>query len=70
MTGQKVGAIIVPLPGATVDPRAVVAYARDHLADFKVPQFVAIRSDPRPRNPNGKVLKAALRETDFAAPLF
>jgi hypothetical protein len=50
--------------------RAVVAYARDRLADFKVPQFIAVRNDPLPRNPNGKVLKAALRETDFAAPLF
>jgi len=29
-----------------------------------------MRSDPLPRNPNGKVVKAALRETDFAAPLF
>jgi acyl-CoA synthetase (AMP-forming)/AMP-acid ligase II len=70
MMGEKVGAVIVPLPGATVDARAVVAYARDHLADFKVPQFIAVRGDPLPRNPNGKVLKARLRETDFGAPLF
>lgn len=60
----------MPLPGSTVDPLAVVGYAREHLADFKVPQFIAVRSDPLPRNPNGKVVKAALRETDFAAPLF
>jgi long-chain acyl-CoA synthetase len=70
MMGEKVGAVIVPLPGSTVDPLAVVGYAREHLAEFKVPQFIAVRSDPLPRNPNGKVVKAALRETDFAAPLF
>jgi long-chain acyl-CoA synthetase len=70
MMGEKVGAVIVPLPGATVDPGTVVAYAREHLADFKVPQFIAVRDDPLPRNPNGKVLKARLRETDFPAPLF
>jgi len=35
-----------------------------------VPQFIAVRSDPLPRNPNGKVLKAALRKMDFAGPLF
>jgi long-chain acyl-CoA synthetase len=70
MMGEKVGAVIVPLPGATVDPRTVVAYAREHLADFKVPQFIAVRDSPLPRNPNGKVLKAALRGTDFTAPLF
>ncbi len=70
MMGEKVGAVIVPLPGATVDRPAVVAYAREHLADFKVPQFIAVRGDPLPRNPNGKVLKAQLRETGFGTPLF
>jgi long-chain acyl-CoA synthetase len=35
-----------------------------------VPQFVAVRNDPLPRNPNGKVLKAQLRQTDFGGPLF
>ena len=70
MMGEKVGAVIVPLPGAAVDPQAVLAYAREHLAVFKVPQFVAVRNDPLPRNPNGKVLKARLRDTDFGTPLF
>jgi long-chain acyl-CoA synthetase len=65
MMGEKVGAVIVPLPGATVDPAAVVAYAREHLADFKVPQFIAVRPEPLPRNPNGKVLKAPLRDAGF-----
>jgi long-chain acyl-CoA synthetase len=46
----------------------VLAYARDHLADFKVPQYVSVRADPLPRNPGGKVLKASLRkETDWAS---
>jgi long-chain acyl-CoA synthetase len=70
MMGEKVGAVIVPLPGATVDPRTVVAYAREHLADFKVPQFIAVRAEPLPRNPNGKVLKVPLREADFGKALF
>ena len=69
MMGEKVGAVIVPLPGASVDPRAVLSYAREHLADFKVPQFIAVRSQPLPRNPNGKVLKAPLRKTAFGDPL-
>ena len=68
MMGEKVGAVIVPLPGATVDPAAVLAYARDHLADFKVPQFIAVRPEPLPRNPNGKVLKAPLRTAAFEPP--
>ena len=43
-------------------------YARERLADFKVPQFIAVRTEPLPRNPNGKVLKAPLRKTAFDAP--
>ncbi len=70
MMGEKVGAVIVPLPGQAVDPAAVVEHARTQIADFKVPQFVAIRDEPLPRNPNGKVLKGPLRELDFGKPLF
>src|SRR5215472_18941566 len=69
MMGEKVGAVIVPLPGAAVDPAAVVTYAREHLADYKVPQFIAIRPEPLPRNPNGKVLKAPVRKADFGPQL-
>jgi long-chain acyl-CoA synthetase len=70
MMGEKVGAVVVPLPGATVDPKAVVDYALGHLADFKVPQYIAVSATPLPRNPNGKVLKGPLRDSDFGAPLF
>jgi acyl-CoA synthetase (AMP-forming)/AMP-acid ligase II len=59
--GEKVGAVVVPMPGAHLDPAELVAFARDHLADFKIPQFVVVRSEPLPRNPGGKVLKPALR---------
>lgn len=69
MMGEKVGAVIVPLPGATVDPDAVLRHARNILAEFKVPQFIAVADEPLPRNPNGKVLKAALRRTAFWPPL-
>ena len=33
-----------------------------HLADFKVPQYIAIREEPLPRNPAGKLLKGQLRK--------
>jgi acyl-CoA synthetase (AMP-forming)/AMP-acid ligase II len=67
MMGEKVGAVIVPTPGSTVDTDAVLSFARERLADFKVPQFLAVRADPLPRNPSGKVLKPVLRkETDWS----
>ncbi|MGY2066052.1 class I adenylate-forming enzyme family protein [Blastococcus sp. SYSU DS0619] len=66
MMGEKVGAVVVPLPGRALDPADLLAFAREQLADFKVPQFVSVRADPLPRNPGGKVLKPSLRqETDW-----
>jgi long-chain acyl-CoA synthetase len=63
MMGEKVGAVLVPQPGQEFDVEKVVGFARERLADFKVPQFVSVRAEPLPRNPGGKVLKPVLRES-------
>jgi acyl-CoA synthetase (AMP-forming)/AMP-acid ligase II len=69
MMGEKVGAVIVP-SGEDFDPKAVAAYVSERIADFKVPQYIARRHDPLPRNPGGKVLKKQLRdETEWGDPL-
>jgi acyl-CoA synthetase (AMP-forming)/AMP-acid ligase II len=69
MMGEKVGAVIVPA-GDDLDVDAVIDHARERIADFKVPQYVAVRDEPLPRNPGGKVLKKELREeTEWGAPL-
>jgi acyl-CoA synthetase (AMP-forming)/AMP-acid ligase II len=60
--GEKVGAVLVPLPGASIDVPAVLAYLREHIADFKVPQYVAVRGEALPRNPGGKLLKRRIRD--------
>jgi len=70
MMGEKVGAIVVPVPGTNFDTDAFLAHAREHLADFKVPQYVAVRGEVLPRNPGGKVLKPVLRtQTEWGAPV-
>jgi long-chain acyl-CoA synthetase len=70
MMGEKVGVVIVPAAGAQVDVDALLGHSRARLADFKVPQYIALREDPLPRNPGGKVLKAQLRdETEWGKPL-
>jgi acyl-CoA synthetase (AMP-forming)/AMP-acid ligase II len=69
MMGEKVGAVVVPLPGHELDPQELVVFAKERLADFKVPQYVAVRSEPLPRNPGGKVLKPPLREQTDWQPL-
>jgi long-chain acyl-CoA synthetase len=69
MMGEKVGAVIVPA-GDELDVPEVVDHVRERIADFKVPQYVAVRREPLPRNPGGKVLKKQLREeTEWGAPL-
>ncbi len=69
MMGEKVGAIIVPA-GEGFEVDAVIAHVRERIADFKVPQYVALRDEPLPRNPGGKVLKKPLREqTEWGDPL-
>jgi long-chain acyl-CoA synthetase len=68
MMGEKVGAVIVPTPGDTFDVTAVLDYLGAHIADFEIPQYVAVSPAPLPRSPGGKLLKRRLRdETDWSA---
>jgi acyl-CoA synthetase (AMP-forming)/AMP-acid ligase II len=70
MMGEKVGAIVVPKPGHTIEAASVIHFARERLADFKVPQYMVIRAELLPRNPGGKILKKALRQTvEWGRPL-
>jgi long-chain acyl-CoA synthetase len=62
MMGEKVGAVIVPKPGQPIDIDELVAFTKVRLADFKVPQYIVVRSQALPRNAGGKVLKKKLRE--------
>jgi len=57
--GEDIAAVIVLRAGADIEPDAVVAYCREHLADYKVPRRVEIR-DQLPRNATGKVVKTQL----------
>lgn len=59
--GEEVKALVVPKSGVSLDTTAVIAFARQHLAPFKVPKSIGIITTI-PRNPNGKVLRRLLRE--------
>lgn len=70
MMGEKVGAVVVPRPGEKLDPRDLVSFAAKQLADFKLPQYVAVREEPLPRNAGGKILKPVLRkDIEWPSPL-
>jgi acyl-CoA synthetase (AMP-forming)/AMP-acid ligase II len=58
--GEVGAAFVVPTPGVTLGADQVVAYAREHLANFKVPRHVEF-VDVLPTNATGKVLKDELR---------
>jgi long-chain acyl-CoA synthetase len=57
--GQEVHAAVVPSYGAEVDPDAVVAYMKEHVAAYKYPRVVHVSAD-LPLGPSGKVLKREL----------
>jgi acyl-CoA synthetase (AMP-forming)/AMP-acid ligase II len=58
--GESAVAFVVPSAGLEVDEPSVIAWARQNLAGYKVPRRVFVR-DSLPLNPNGKVMKDALR---------
>ncbi|HTX97267.1 MAG TPA: 3-((3aS,4S,7aS)-7a-methyl-1,5-dioxo-octahydro-1H-inden-4-yl)propanoate--CoA ligase FadD3 [Mycobacterium sp.] len=59
--GEVGRAFLVMRPGAELDEQSVIAYTREHLANFKIPRSVRF-VDELPRNAGGKVVKAQLRE--------
>jgi acyl-CoA synthetase (AMP-forming)/AMP-acid ligase II len=59
--GEVGKAFIVLKAGISLDEKTVIAYTREHLANFKTPRSVAF-IDALPRNPGGKVVKPQLRE--------
>ena len=58
--GEVGKAFIVPRPGAAPTPDSIIAWARDAMANYKVPRLVEI-VDALPLNAAGKVLKTELR---------
>jgi HIP---CoA ligase len=61
--GEVGRAFVVARPDAKLDEKSVIAYTRQHLANFKTPRSVRF-VDVLPRNAGGKVVKSQLRELD------
>jgi acyl-CoA synthetase (AMP-forming)/AMP-acid ligase II len=59
--GERVHAFIT-LRDSVVTSETLRAFCLERLADYKAPETFSLRSEPLPRNANGKVLKRALRE--------
>src|ERR1700722_11117743 len=64
--GESVHAVVVPArPGVT--EAAITAFAKEHLAGYKVPRSVTF-ADELPKTGSGKVLKRQLRAPYWPAP--
>ena len=59
--GEVGAAFVVAATGTTPDPAEIVAWAREHMANYKVPRTVRV-VDALPFNAGGKVMKFELRE--------
>ena len=59
--GEEVVAVVVLRPGHVIEAEEISRYVAQHLARFEVPTRIFFRSEPLPRNPQGKVLKRELR---------
>jgi acyl-CoA synthetase (AMP-forming)/AMP-acid ligase II len=63
--GERVHAAVKPRPGARPSAEDIIAFARRHLAGYKVPREVSFHDD-FPRDQAGKLLKRVLREPYWA----
>jgi acyl-CoA synthetase (AMP-forming)/AMP-acid ligase II len=64
--GERVHAVIVTRDDG-VSAEALRAWCAERLSDYKVPETIALTTEPLPRNANGKVMKRQLREAWAAA---
>jgi acyl-CoA synthetase (AMP-forming)/AMP-acid ligase II len=53
------------MSGATITAEDIRYFAREHLANFKVPHFVSLREE-LPKNRTGKIDKALLKNEALA----
>jgi fatty-acyl-CoA synthase/long-chain acyl-CoA synthetase len=64
--GEAVHATVVRSPGSPLSAEEITAFAREHLAGYKVPRSVEF-TDELPRTGSGKLLKRQLRAPYWAA---
>jgi long-chain acyl-CoA synthetase len=61
--GEEVGAAVLVREGAALSADQIREHCAAHMARHKAPRYIWFRTEPIPRNANGKFLKRELRET-------
>lgn len=62
--GERLAVTVVTKPGRSVDAEAMRDHATRHLAKYKVPRDIAVRSQALPRLPNGKIDRKSFMAAD------
>ena len=62
--GDDVKIVVVPQPGASLDPRSLIAYAESRLPKYGVPRYVEFVRE-LPKTETNKVRKHVLRAVPF-----
>jgi long-chain acyl-CoA synthetase len=65
--GERVCAFVLPKSDG-VTAEEIRRFCAERMADYKVPELVTLVAEPLPRNANGKVQKAVLRDWALKAP--
>ncbi len=66
--GEEVKAVVQPIDMADAGPdleRELIAFCREHLADYKCPRSIDFRPE-LPRHPTGKLYKRLLKDEYWA----
>jgi long-chain acyl-CoA synthetase len=64
--GERVCAFVLP-KGEGLSAEEIRRFCAERMADYKVPELVTLVTEPLPRNANGKVQKALLRQRALEA---
>ena len=65
LLGDKLHAFVVAKVAGTIDSNAIGTFLKDRLPAYKIPSTITLR-DELPKNPSGKIMKEALRESVLA----
>jgi acyl-CoA synthetase (AMP-forming)/AMP-acid ligase II len=60
--GETVACVVMVQPGELLTSGDIQSHIGEHLARFKVPQYVWTRKETLPRTASGKIYKRGLRE--------
>ncbi|WP_417548597.1 class I adenylate-forming enzyme family protein, partial [Marinobacter segnicrescens] len=60
--GEKIHVFVTQVDGEELSEDDIRQFCRENLADYKTPDYVTIQDEPLPRNANGKLVKAGLKE--------